>query len=101
MSEVIKIDGASLLLFALPDGLVIESYELAGILGYAQPSSIRKQIRTDWKARLKEPEDYRLVHDHRWLQKYEAVVKEKLGIELVPVKERRGCAPHSRRGTAC
>lgn len=90
MSEVIKIDGASLLLFALPDGLVVESYELATILGYAQHSSIRKQIRTDWKAHIKEPEDYRLVHDHRWLQKYEAVMKEKLGVELVPVKQHRG-----------
>jgi hypothetical protein len=89
MSQVIRINNASLLLFALPDGLVVESYELARILGYAQQSSIRKQILTDWEDLLRKDGDYRLVHDHDWLQKYEEEYGKRIA-PIKPVKESRG-----------
>jgi hypothetical protein len=89
MSQVIKIDGAPLLLFALPDGLVVESYELARALGYTQHSSIRKQILTDWKEHLRPTTHWNMVNDHRWLEKYEALHIKEIG-PIKPVTEQRG-----------
>jgi len=89
MSKIIEIDGAPLLLFTLPSGVFIESYELALFLGYVQPGSIRKQVLSDWKGRLSSPKDYALVHDSRYLEKYEARYAKEIG-PIKAVKEKRG-----------
>lgn len=91
MSKVIQVNGTPLLLFILPHGVVIESYELARHLGYTQPSSVRKQILTDWKRHFDahNDKDFALVQNHRYLDKYDAAYSKGIG-PIKPVKENRG-----------
>ena len=93
MSQVVTIDGASLLIHQLRAALVIEAYELARVLGYKQQSSLRKQILGDWKHHFTSTH-YHLVHDVNLLREYEDVfictVGEGDTNSIKPMKPERG-----------
>jgi hypothetical protein len=72
MSQIVTIDGAKLLVHAHDGHNVVEAYELALFLGYAQQHLIRKQVLTDWSDHFKHGRDYLLVMREADIRTYEA-----------------------------
>lgn len=97
MSQIIKVDGAKLFVYT-HDGRnllsahdVIDAYELALFLGYAQQHLLRKQILTDWKNHLKAGRDYLLVKDKVVIRAYERAYASRMpGGPLRPMAPHRG-----------
>lgn len=89
MSDIVHIDKAKLLLFTLPDGIVVEANELSSLLGYSEPGRLRRQIDRNW-AKHFDSDDYRVVHDDRWLEKYEAAYIKHIADTITAANERRG-----------
>jgi len=93
MSQIVTIDGASLLIHHLGDESVVEAYELARALGYKQQSSLRKQLLGDWKQHFTSSH-YHLVHDVQLLREYEdtfvCTVGEGDTNSIKPMKPKRG-----------
>lgn len=107
MAKFITVHGKRVLLFDLDGQPLIESYELARILGYKQQSSLRKQVLKDWTSRFQEPRDYVLYqvdpknllsrrhpgHTHLptdVLERYQTQYEDMSGKKLPAVKPERG-----------
>lgn len=69
--------------------LHIEAYHMAGLLGYAQQHSVRKQVQSDWADDFEEGPDYQVVHDPELLKEYESLHRRAVGA-LRAVKPARG-----------
>lgn len=90
MSQVIRIDGAKLLVHRHGEQDVVEAYELALFLGYAQQHLVRKQVLTDWKDHFRRGRDYLLVTKERDIRAYEAELETRIRRSVRPMKPARG-----------
>jgi len=91
MSQIVTVDGAKLLVHAHDGQNVVEAYELALFLEYAQQHLIRKQVLTDWSDDFVEGTHHLLVHDETAIRTYEAeYALRHHQRKLRPMKARRG-----------
>lgn len=90
MSQVIRIDGAKLLVHQHAEQNVVEAYELALFLGYAQQHLLRKQVLTDWKRHFRRGKDYLLVTREKDIRAYELELETRLKRSVRPMKPARG-----------
>lgn len=107
MAKFITVHGKRVLLFDLDGQMLLESYEIARVLGYKQQSSLRKQVLKDWTSRFQETWDYVLYRvdptnllsrEHpeqthlpmHVLEKYETQYEEMTGKKPPAVKPERG-----------
>lgn len=90
MSQIITVDGESLLVHVLDGRSVVEAYELALFLGYAQQHSVRKQVLGHWAEDFAAGRDYLLVTRAQDIRDYEAAHARAFGGELRPVSPERG-----------
>lgn len=89
----LKVQNHSLVVFDAPNNAplpLFESYEIAGLLGYSQHGSLRKQTLTDWKDHMFEGSHYVMVRDVREIRRYEREHRDAGNGFLKPTSSSRG-----------
>lgn len=94
MSNVVHIGESKLLVFTLPWGNVVEANELCVLLGYTEPTRLRRQIDKDWQTQFKHGVEIQEVHEYKWVKKYEGLYIDKVAggdrSAITPVTGKKG-----------
>lgn len=88
--KTLDINGTKLCVFTFEGQELFESSEISILLGYKQPSSLRKQTLNDWYALFDQGVDFRMFNDTPTLDAYKGLFYETHGRDPISASPSRG-----------